>query len=320
MKKYLTPRYGELAPEVMPKPQIPSLATITPEVRVRMESEQFADQLCAYRNTSVYGAIMRLRVTKTAFRAKDGHAVALNIYNPGREGVRPALCFIHGGGFVFASPTSYDCVTRYMAYASGAVVFSVDYRLAPEHKYPAAQEDCYAALQWIAENCAQYGADPGNLTVAGDSAGGNLAAAVCLMARDRKGPAIRRQVLIYPVLQHGQPRTDSELRYGSGYHLTLEANDSLAQCVFSSPQDALEPYASPLLAPDLSGLPQALFVSAECDLLLDQGLMYAARLAELKIKVDYRIFEGVLHGFIGETYGKSFEALDFICASVRGDG
>ncbi len=318
MKKYIEPHYGDLAPEVMPKSEMPSLKLFTPAFRKRVESEQFCDMCAAYRKTSVYDALCELEFAELSCEAKDGYRVPISVYYPkGERASRPVILFVHGGGFVFNNPTTYDYVTRYFAHKTGAVVFSVDYRLAPEHKYPTAQEDCYAALQWVNAHAGEHGGDPKNITLIGDSAGGNLVASVCLMARDRRGPRIATQVLIYPALQHGQPRTDSELRYGKGYHITLEATDSLVEVVFKNPADALEAYASPLLAPDVSNLPAAVFVSAECDVLLDQGLMYAKRLSDQGVPVSYRIYPGILHGFIGETYAKSFDAMDWIATFVK---
>ena len=214
----------------------------------------------------------------------------------------------------------YEYVTRYIAKYAGALVVAVEYRLAPEYRCPVGREDAYAALEWAEAHCGEYGGDASRISVCGDSAGGNFAAGVSLMARDRKGPAIRRQIMIYPVtcfVFEEQPY--SEQRYAKGYFLEYNSlEDPLAPYFAPDDEEArTDPYNSPLLAENLAGLPEAVFLSAECDPLLDQGLMYAARLEDAKVPVEYHIFEGMIHSFLNYTYEKSFACLDAVCAAVR---
>src|SRR5262249_50837939 len=152
---------------------------------------------------------------------------------------------------------------------------SVDYRLAPEHKFPVAVEDCYAALSWVVQNTQRLGIDPSRISVGGDSAGGNLAAVVCLKSRDENGPRIASQVLVYPVTDLSSFETDSYREFEDGYQLTKATMEWFRDHYLRSPGDGRNPYASPLLAYDLRGLPPALVITAQCDPLRDEGEAYA---------------------------------------------
>jgi acetyl esterase len=172
----------------------------------------------------------------------------------------------------------------------------VDYRRAPEHKFPAGLEDCAAAARWCAERAAEVGGDGARLAIAGDSAGGNLAAALALAFRDRGGPALALQVLIYPVTNY-QFDTASYHQYATGYGLTRESMWYFWKCYLSSPTDGGNPYASPLLAKDLRGLPPALVLTASYDVLRDEGEAYAARLAQAGVPVRCTRYLELNHGF-----------------------
>ena len=204
------------------------------------------------------------------------------LFTPAADaGAVPGLVYFHGGGWVLGSLDSHDGVCRSLANAAGCVVVSVDYRLAPEHPFPAAPDDCYAATAWVAANGAELGADAARLAIGGDSAGGNLAAVVALMARDRGGPSLRFQLLVYPV-------TDFTLRHAvvprerGGLPLTTEHDALVLEHYLAEPATAREPHASPLRAANLAGLPPALVITAEYDPLRDEGEAYAARLREAR--------------------------------------
>lgn len=232
-----------------------------------------------------------------------GGELPLRVYVPhdGDSGpgvpARPMIVFAHGGGFVFCDLDSHDELCRSMAEAVGAVVVSVDYRLAPEHRAPAAMEDMYAAVVWARDHAGEYGADPARIAVAGDSAGGNLAATVSLAARDRGGPAIAAQVLLYPVIDDDFT-TGSYLRYGTGYYNTEKAMRWYWDQYAPEPADRDSPRVVPTRAASLAGLPPALVATAELDPPCDSGERYAAAMAEAGVPVTAHRFDGLFHGFL----------------------
>lgn len=247
--------------------------------------------------------------------------IPVRIYSPSGSGPFAALVFFHGGGFVIGSLDSHDLTCRSLVNATGYKVISVDYRLAPEHRFPAAPDDCFAATQWVAQNAVSLQIDPRRIGVAGDSAGGNLAAVVALMARDRGGPELFRQVLVYPVADHfAEGRADPHPSYAenaSGYMLTAQSMDHFWQLYLAQPGDSSNPYASPLRARDLTGLPPALVITAEYDPLRDEGERYAQRLREAGVPVELKRFDGMIHGFWGLMQSVAKGATDTIAAFLR---
>lgn len=227
-----------------------------------------------------------------------GGPLPLRLYDPGGpvNAARPVILFYHGGGWVVGSIATHDAYCRSLANAVGAMVVSVDYRLAPEHRFPAAVEDAYAALVWVASHAPEFGGDATRLAVAGDSAGGNLAAVSTLMARDRNGPRVRSQVLIYPIVDYSFD-TDSYLRNMAGYHLTRDTMIWFWDHYLPDQSQRSQPYASPLRATDLTGLPPALIITAEYDPLLDEGEVYARRLRAAGVPVQLSRYPGTIHGF-----------------------
>jgi acetyl esterase len=222
--------------------------------------------------------------------------IPVRLYRP-REGRLPLLVYFHGGGWVVGSVAGSDGFCRALANASGSAIASVEYRLAPEHRYPAAADDAYAVTRWSAANAEALGVDAARLAIGGSSAGGNLAAVTSLMARDRGGPAIALQWLHVPVLDHDFDRP-SYLSNAEGYGLTRDGMRWFWDHYLPEVRRRDEPYASPLRARDLARLPPAQIVSAECDPLRDEGQAYAQRLREAGVAVSYTEYPGMVHGFM----------------------
>ena len=233
-------------------------------------------------------------------RAIPGPAgqIPVRVYRPTESGDHPLLLWYHGGGWVIGDLDGADVTCRELAAKSGAVVVSVDYRLAPEHRYPAAQEDCYAATRWAAANAAELGADASRLAVGGDSAGGNLAAVVSLRARDENGPPIRFQLLVYPVTDHNFG-TPSYSENADGYLLTRDGMKWFWNHYLGPDGDGAHPHASPLRAESLAGLPPAHVITAEYDPLRDEGEAYARRLDEAGVPTTLTRYAGQIHAFYG---------------------
>ena len=226
-------------------------------------------------------------------RVLDG--VPVRIYWPSNEPELPVLVFYHGGGWVLGTLDQMDRPCRNLAAGSGAVVVSVDYRLAPEHKFPAPLEDAFTAARYVAGHADEFGVDAQRLAVGGDSAGGNLAAAVCLLARERGGPRIAFQLLIYPAVDSGD-QSPSVDQFADGYLLTRGGLHWFWQHYLRTAADGRNPLASPLLA-DVRGLPPALVITAGCDPLRDQGEAYAAKLRAAGVKVELARYEETIHAF-----------------------
>jgi acetyl esterase len=222
--------------------------------------------------------------------------IPIRIYRPVAGTNLPALVYYHGGGWVIGTLDSVDRTCRALANASGCVLISVDYRLAPEHKFPAAVEDADAVLRYAAENAGEFDIDPNRIAVGGDSAGANLATVVCLIARDRGGPKIAFQLLVYPVTDYDDDRTSLH-EFAQGYFLTRPMMDYFWGHYLARPEDGRNPHASPIKAESLAGLPPAMVITAECDPIRDQGEAYAQRLRESGVPVSVKRYEGAIHVF-----------------------
>jgi acetyl esterase len=247
-----------------------------------------------------------------------GGDIALRVCSPGGAGPHPALVFFHGGGWVIGDLVTHDGICRSLANAARCAVASVDYRLAPQHRFPVAAEDSYAGFQWVLGHAAQLGVDPRRVAVGGDSAGGNLAAAVSLMARDRGTPLPVFQALVYPVTDYNFD-TPSYRENATGYVLTREGMRWFFRQYLAREEQGREPYASPLRASSLAGLPPALVQTAECDPLRDEGEAYAARLRDAGVPVTVTRYPGVFHGFLRMTniLDKAKAARDEIAGALR---
>jgi len=222
--------------------------------------------------------------------------IPVRVYRPNLVKPLPILVYFHGGGWVLGDIEGYDPVCRALAMASGCIVASVEYRLAPEHPYPAALEDCYNVTKYIAENAQEFDADAERLAVGGDSAGGNLAAAVTLLAQETGGPEIQFQLLIYPATDYSAD-TGSMQEFADGHFLTHAAMRWFWQQYAGGAENGLKYWISPLKATSLSGLPPAFVITAECDVLRDQGEAYAQRLEDAGVPVRLKRYDGAIHGF-----------------------
>lgn len=224
--------------------------------------------------------------------------IPVRVYTPDGDGPFGVLVHLHGGGWTIGDLDTHDHPCRTLCAEGGVVVVSVDYRLAPENPFPAAVDDAWAALRWVAEHAAEIGGDPARIAVGGDSAGGNLAAVLAVMARDAGGPALGLQLLVYPAVDS---RADQTERYpsltenGEGYVLTLATMQWFATNYLPDDDDRLDPRASPLLTPDLSGLAPAHVVTLELDPLRDEGQAYVDALRAAGNDVTHAYYEGTVH-------------------------
>lgn len=222
-------------------------------------------------------------------------AIPVRVYTPSGSGPFPVLVYIHGGGWVICDLDTHDAACRSLTNRAGCVTVSVDYRLAPEHKFPAAVEDSYAATLWVAEHAAEFNGDPARVAVGGDSAGGNLAAVVALMARDRGKPNLCFQLLVYPATD-GSLSTES-MRAFKEYFLTPELVRYFWHHYMRSDADRKDPLASPAMAGNFKGLAPALIITAEFDPLRDEGEAYAEKLRAAGVPVTVTRYNGMIHGF-----------------------
>jgi len=262
---------------------------------------------------------------ETVFRWEErripgpGGEIPIRIYTPVEpEAPLPVLVYFHGGGFVIGSLDSYDALCRAIANRAGCIVVSVDYRLAPEAKFPAAVEDCLAALSWVHDNATELDADPERMAIGGDSAGGNLTAVTALGARDAGGPALRLQILIYPVAA-GEPETGSHHAFAEGLLLTRANILWFYDNYLNGPEDRGDPRFAPLAAADLSGLPPALLIVAGYDPLRDEGLAYGERLKAAGVATEISNYEGMVHGFVSmsDVIAQGTVAIDQCADALR---
>jgi acetyl esterase len=234
--------------------------------------------------------------------------VPIRIYAPRQNAGLPLVVFFHGGGFISGDINTHDEITRQLALAADCVVVSVSYRLAPAHPYPAALHDCLNAVDWAVTHAAEIGADAGRVAVAGDSAGGNLAAATALYLRDKGGAKLSAQLLIYPGTDPRGPRVGSMAETGEGFYMSPEDIDFYRTSYIAN-ADPNDPYISPLRAPSLADLPPAFVLTAEYDVLRDQGQAYAKRLAEEGVPTELVNYEGAIHGFLSFPVPMGKEAI-----------
>lgn len=286
---------------------------VHPQIKLALEALAKADlppihTLTVPRAREVMNAMSKARggqpapVEKTEDRKVPGPAgdVPVRIHWPKTKGPHPAFVYFHGGGYVIGDLDTHDVIARNICGGADVVVVSVDYRLAPEHKFPAGAEDAWAAYQWVRSAAPELGIDVTRLSVGGDSAGANLAAVVALMARDAAYDDIRLQLLVYPVIDLAMTSA-SYATYANGFGvLTADAMRWFGSHYLASPEDANDWRASPIKA-DLKGLAPALIIAAECDVLRDEGAAYAEALRAAGNAVERKEYAGMIHGFFGMT-------------------
>lgn len=254
------------------------------------------------RDADVRGAVSTAGATEPVAEVREltipGPAgeIAARLYRPDGAGPLPALVYFFGGGWSLGTLDTSDAVCRMLANTAHCAAIAVSYRLAPEHKFPAAVEDCYAGTAWVAEHAAELGVDASRLAVGGDSSGGNLAAAVALLARERGGPALAHQLLVYPNTDY-QADTDSMREVIDQHFFNPTAIAWYWGMYLGSAADGASPLASPLRADDLSGLPPATVITAEYDPLRDEGEHYARRLEQAGVPAEILRYDGMMHGF-----------------------
>lgn len=297
-------------------PQIASQLKFRPEAPVSELRKAFNDSaltLVKMANEKIYS------VEDVTIPVHDGN-IRARIYRPIAKEYLPAVVYYHGGGFVFGSIDTHDHVCRRISRLGEVAVISVDYRLAPEHKFPTAVEDAYAALKWVTDNATKLGLDSGRIAVAGDSAGGNLATVVSIIDRDKQSGIVKYQVLIYPVVNMLGTPTTSIIEYSSEEYVILTTSIMrwFGQQYLRAPQDAASPYASPILA-NLSGLPPALIITAEYDPLRDEGEIYGHLLRRHGVDAVSIRYNGVIHGFVNfyPILAAGREAIAHIAASIK---
>ena len=242
----------------------------------------------------------------------------IRLYQPVEADAGPALVWFHGGGWVLGNIDMDDGTCRRIAQRAGCRVVSVEYRLAPEAKFPAAPEDCYVAVEWLSEHGDSIGVEGHTLAVGGDSVGGTLAAAVCQMARDRGGPAIRHQLMVCPVMDRDFS-TASYLECGNSYRPTTHLMKWFWNHYLDDPADASDPRAAPLQTRNFSNLPPATIIIAEYDVLRNEGEEYGARLEEAGVDATVSRYDGTIHLLVllADRIDKGQLALDQLAAALR---
>lgn len=245
--------------------------------------------------------------------------IPVRVYTPAGAAPMGGLVYFHGGGWVIGDIESHDEVCRALAKGAGCIVVSVDYRLAPEHKFPAAPEDCFAATKWVAQNAAALGIDANRIAVGGDSAGGNLAAVVAQMARDRGGPKIAFQLLIYPATDWSKESASQREFTQDGYILSRGDMVWFYDHYMNSPAEKTNPYFSPACAKSLAGLPPAFVITAAIDPLRDEGEAYGEALRKAGVPTTVKRYPGVCHGFVmmGAKLDAGKQAIADCCAELK---
>jgi acetyl esterase len=260
-------------------------------------------------------------VRELAPQRPDGGALPMRLYRAAAapsDSALPALVYFHGGGWVIGDLDTHDSLCRHLANAAHCIVVSIDYRLAPEHKFPAAVEDCFFAVSWVADEADSLSIDRERLAVGGDSAGGNLTAVVSLLARDRGAPRLCLQTLLYPAVD-GSMKHPSHERFAEGYLLTRPTMRWFYDHYLRGPADVEDWRVSPLRAPDLAGVAPAFILTAGNDVLYDEGAAYARRLQQYGIPVQLRHYPDQIHGFLtmGKIVRAAGPALDDVAAALR---
>ncbi|MDR2457906.1 MAG: alpha/beta hydrolase [Clostridiales Family XIII bacterium] len=322
-RMYVEPKYEEVSPEAIILPALYfNFGENAASERSRVHAESIMFLTGIWKNTNIYEDFAKVW-TKNDYIERDGFHIPVRIYRKDMEKKTdeklPVIMYIHGGAFAMNNADIYDQFYRGLAYFTNAIIVAPDYRLAPENKFPVGLKDAYKALEWTSKKVEDFGGASDNIFIAGDSSGGNFAAVISLMARDKNGPKIKGQILVYPLtIFNPKERTKSEIRYGKGYFLEYDSQVKGISYYFNDYKDSDTPYASPLLADSLKDLPKTLLIAAACDPLLDQELFYAARLDDEGNDVKVKIYEGMVHGYINQPYKETFDTYKKIKEFIEG--
>jgi acetyl esterase len=291
---WATTPYGQLDTRVVVVLKLVNMTVksgVTPTPAEMRASTEKLSQLSAGKKTPV-GQVINRTIPGPA------GTIPVRIYIPSGTGPFPVVLYYHGGGWVNGSLNSHDNTCQKITRYGQVILIAVDYRLAPEHPFPAGVEDCYTSVLWANRHAADFWGDRSRMGVAGDSAGGNLATVVAMMARDRNGPKLSAQVLLYPATNISSMETKSHHNFATGYYLTKARMELLRDLYTPNPEDRIKPEVSPLLSKHLSGLPSALVITDEFDPLRDEGEAYAARLKAAGVKTSTKRYPGLVHGFV----------------------
>ena len=248
----------------------------------------------------------------------SGAPLPIRCYYPQGDPPFPVVVYFHGGGWIMGNLDTHNAICHALANTSGCLVVAVDYRLAPEHKFPAATKDAFTATCWVSHNADHIGADARRMAIMGESAGATLSTVTCMMIRERGGPRLTLQVLVYPVTDCSF-LTRSHKKYADGYMLTREMMNWIWDQYLTDKRDAEHPHVSPLRAKSLRNLPPALVLTAEYDPLCDEGKAYAGRLKQDGVKVRYSLYEGMVHGFFRMTdrVDRARQALQEVSSALK---
>lgn len=309
----VTPNYGPLDPKVDLSPDFFTGFDYRRRKEITEKEANFYHELMKPYSVDS-------KISKRYFKvpARDGFEIQVKEYKPlNSSGKLPSLLFIHGGGFVTCTIETHDYVPSYLAAKAGIAVFSVGYRLAPEWKYPVGIHDCYDVAVYLKKNADQLGIDHTDISVGGDSSGGNFSAVLCQLDREEKSVGFKKQVLIYPVTDVANKVPKKSLKTYAPDADPNEPGWYLKEYLPDVEKYAKDPFVSPIWADNFRGLPEALFIQAECDTLLDDGLIYANLLKQDGVPVSVHIYKGMPHAFILRNYKETFEALDTIVAFLK---
>ena len=285
-------------------PQIEAVLRAMADAKLRrfedMTPVQARAQFDAVAHANKAGRAPVSSITNTSIRGSES-TIEVRVYRPNALAPLPAIVYFHGGGHVVGSLDSHDLTARNLCSGAEAVVISVDYRLAPETKFPAVVIDAFDALLWVVGYAEELGVDPERIGVAGDSAGANLAAVISIMARDAGRPRICLQSLVYPVIDYSM-QDESYARYADGFGvLTKSAMEWFRNHYLRTPADTKDWHASPIKVASLAGVAPAIIIAAQCDVVRDEGERYANVLREAGVPVERREYPGMIHGFFGMT-------------------
>lgn len=306
--------YGPLDPKVDLKPDFFTGFEAKRRKEITNKEESFYHSI-----TAPFSVDDQLEKRYFNIPSNDQYLIKVKEYRPKNNDLSlPAVMFFHGGGFVTCTIETHDYVPSYIAAKANVVCFSVEYRLAPEAKFPTGLEDSYTACKFIMTHAKEFNINTERFSVMGDSSGGNYAAVLCHMARDRKDLKFHKQVLIYPVTDIGNLIAKKSVKiYGGAESISNEPAWYLKCYLNNVKANERNPYVSPMWADSFINLPPALLIGAECDSLLDDGLIYANLLAQDNVPVEYHIYKGMPHAFILRTYPETFEALDTIATFLE---